>query len=51
MELQLVKKYDARAWDGVVVPLGEGNLNSYQGPWDRGVPGWRTAAASGPVPQ
>ena len=23
MELQLVKKYDARAWDGVVVPLGE----------------------------
>ena len=33
MELQLVKKYDARAWDGVVVPLGEGNLNSYQGPW------------------
>ena len=35
MELQLVKKYDARAWDGVVVPLGEGNLNSYQGPWER----------------
>ena len=35
MELQLVKKYDARAWDGVVVPLGEGNLNSYQGPWEQ----------------
>ena len=34
MELQLVKKYDTRAWDGVVVPLGEGNLNSYQGPWE-----------------
>ena len=30
-----VKKYDARAWDGVVVPLGEGNLNSYQGPWEQ----------------
>ena len=38
MELQLVKKYDARAWDGVVVPLGEGNLNSYQGPWVRSSP-------------
>ena len=36
MELQLVKKYDARAWDGVVVPLGEGNLNSYQGPLGAG---------------
>ena len=35
MERQLVKKYDARAWDGVVVPLGEGNLNSYQGPWEQ----------------
>ena len=34
-KLQLVKKYDARAWDGVVVPLGEGNLNSYQGPWEQ----------------
>ena len=35
MELQLVKQYDARAWDGVVVPLGEGNLNGYQGPWEQ----------------
>ena len=35
MELQLVKKYDARAWDGVVVLLGEGNLKSYQGPWEQ----------------
>ena len=35
MELQLVKKYDARAWDGVVVPLGEGNLTSYKGHSDQ----------------
>ena len=46
MELQLVKKYDARAWDGVVVPLGEGNLNSYQGPWEQELAAVR---ASGPV--
>lgn len=30
MELQLVREYGARPWDGVVVPLGEGDLEGYQ---------------------
>ncbi len=28
MELQLVREYGARPWDGVVVPLGEGDLEA-----------------------
>ena len=35
MELQLVREYGARPWDGVVVPLGEGDLEGYQGPWEK----------------
>ena len=38
MELQLVKKYDARAWDGVVVPLGEGNLTAIRVLGSRSLP-------------